>query len=158
MIHLAQIGKLRLFSVFSRVCIPKAVFREVCIEGRPGEKELRGAGNIETLEISGKNIERIKGKVKNYRLGEGEFQALCLCDELGKNIFLTDDLEAREAGKHLGFEVHGSVGIVVRAYKNGLLNLAAAKRALDDLYRISKLFVARAIVEKAIEELERFRF
>lgn len=69
-------------------------------------------------------------------------------------LFHTDDLDAREAGKQLGFEVHGSVGIITRAYREGIIDLEMAKKALEDLYSISKLFVTRGIIEEAIKELE----
>ena len=78
----------------------------------------------------------------------GEFELL--------KIFLTDDLDARDAGKPLGFEVHGSVGVIARAYREGLNDLERAKSALEDLYSISKLFVTKAIIEDAIKELEMF--
>jgi len=71
-------------------------------------------------------------------------------------IFLTDDLDARDAGKQLEFEVHGSIGVIARAYREGLIDLKRAKRALGDLYSISKLFVTKAIIEEAIKELEMF--
>ena len=74
----------------------------------------------------------------DLKLDEGELEALTLCDRLKVRTFLTDDLDARDAGKQLGFEVHGSVGVIARAYREGLNDLERAKRALGDLYSISK--------------------
>ena len=91
-----------------------------------------------------------------FVLDEGEIHALALCRKLGKNIFLTDDLDAREAGVSLGFEVHGSVGVIARAYRRGPVDLVEAKAALNDLYNVSDLFVARAIIESVIEEIEKY--
>ena len=72
-------------------------------------------------------------------------------------IFFTDDLEARRAAKYLKFDVHGSAGIIALTYKKGLISLEKAKKALNDLYEISSLFITKAIVDMAIGELERFR-
>jgi predicted nucleic acid-binding protein len=92
----------------------------------------------------------------SIKLEEGELQALTLCNRLKVELFLTDDLDARDAGKQLGFEVHGSVGVLVRAYRDGLIDLKRVKRALGDLYSICKLFLTKAIIEGAIKELEMF--
>ena len=81
---------------------------------------------------------------------------MALCRKFNKNLFLTDDLDAREAGLALGLEVHGSVGIIARAYRYGLIDLGEAKSTLEDLYTVSDLFVARAIIESVIEEIEKY--
>ncbi len=81
---------------------------------------------------------------------------MALCQKLGKKVFLTDDLDAREAGSSLGFEVHGSVGVIARAYKNNPIDLNEAKSTLNDLYNVSNLFVARAIIDSVIEEIEKY--
>lgn len=154
LIHLAQISNFNLLSVFSRIFIPQAVYDEVCIEGRPGDKELRGS-SIEICNISNEDVENISRCV-DVILDEGETHALALCRKFDKNLFLTDDLDAREAGLALGLEVHGSVGIIARAYRYGLIDLGEAKSTLEDLYTVSDLFVARAIIESVIEEIEKY--
>ncbi len=155
LIHLAQINSFNLLRVFSRIFIPKAVYDEVCMAGKPGNKELRRAGFIEVCEVSNDEAGAISKRIETV-LDDGETHALALCMKLGKNIFLTDDLDAREAGVSLGFEVHGSVGVIARAYKQGLIDLIEAKAVLNDLYNVSNLFVARAIIESVIEEIEKY--
>ncbi|MGB8218347.1 MAG: hypothetical protein WCE94_13695 [Candidatus Methanoperedens sp.] len=155
LIHLAQINRFNLLSVFSRIFIPKAVYDEVCIEGKPGNKELHRAGFVEVCEVSNDDAEAISNRIEVV-LDEGETNALALCLKLDKNVFLTDDLDAREAGLLIGLEVHGSVGVIATAYKQGLINLIEAKAVLNDLYNVSNLFVARAIIESVIEEIEKY--
>jgi len=155
LIHLTEIGEFELLKTFSRIHIPEKVYEEVCIEGMPGEREVRSAENIEVLIVSKEEIEKVSSKI-DLKLDDGELQALTVCNRFKVKIFLTDDLDARDAGKQLGFEVHGSVGVIARAYREGLIDLKRAKRALGDLYSISKLFVTKAIIEEAIKELEMF--
>ncbi len=59
-------------------------------------------------EVSNQDIEAINKSVEVI-LDDGETHALALCKKLNKKIFLTDDLDARDAGASLGLEVHGSV-------------------------------------------------
>lgn len=154
LIHLAEIERFALLKVFTKIYIPEKVYKEACIEGMPGEREVRNAENIEVLSVSKEEIEKVSEKI-NLKLEEGELEALTLCNRLKVEIFLTDDLDARDAGKQLGFEVHGSVGVIARAYREGLIDLEMAKKALEDLYSISKLFVTRGIIKEAIKELEK---
>lgn len=138
--------------MFSKIYIPKRVYEEVCVEGMPGEREVRNAENIDVLEISENDLERMHGKISSG-LDRGELEALALCETLGAKTFFTDDLDARDAGKKLGLDVHGSVGIVARAYRDGFINLDDAAQSLDDLYAVSKLFITKAIVKEAIRKL-----
>lgn len=155
LIHLAQIKRFNLLSVFNKIFIPQAVYDEVCIAGKPGNIELNSAGFIAVCDISTTDIESIN-KHLDVILDEGETHALALCKKLRKEIFLTDDLDAREAGTSLGLEVHGSIGVIARAYKHGLIDSTKAKTALDDLYNVSDLFVARAIIDSVIGEIEKY--
>ena len=66
---------------------------------------------------------------------------------------LTDDLAVRKAAKRLKFTPVGSLGVVVKAHQLGCISLADAKQHITALYDVSSLFVARAIVELAIEQL-----
>jgi len=155
LIHLSQIGKFELLYIFSKIYIPKMVYKEVNIEGKPGATELKNAKNIQICEVFSEDIKNIENKAKGFKLDKGELQALSLCNKLKKELFLTDDLDAREAGKSLGFQVHGSVGIIVRAYRKKLIDLKEAEEILNALYEVSKLFIAKAIIEEAIEELRK---
>ena len=151
--HLSEIERFELLKVFTKIYIPGKVYEEICIEGMPGEKEVRNAENIEVLRVSKEEIEKTSNKIDS-ELDEGELQSLTLCNRLKVKIFLTDDLDARDTGKRLGFDVHGSVGVIARAYREGLIDFDDTKKALERLYTVSKLFITKAIIEEAIEQLE----
>lgn len=88
-------------------------------------------------------------------LQAGELHALHACRTVGTDIILTDDLAVRRAADKFGITPVGSVGIVARAYRQGLIPLSEAELTINQLYRTSSLFVTRAIVELAIEQLRR---
>jgi predicted nucleic acid-binding protein len=153
LIHLSEVGSFELLQVFSRLYIPERIHEEVCIEGMPGDRELRAAGYIEVLKVSREELEEVSRRLE-VKLDEGEVAALALCRRLEVAVFLTDDLAARGAGKQLGLEVHGSAGVIARAYRDGLIELQSAKQSLEGLYSVSNLFVTKAIIEEAMRELE----
>jgi len=156
-IHLAQIGRFDLLDIFSKVFIPKRVYEEISIVDKPGKEELKKAQNIKVVMVSSKDVENLRKELGDFKLDEGELHSLFLCKKLKIDYFFTDDLEARRAAKYLKFDVHGSAGIIALTYKKGLISLEKAKKALNDLYEISSLFITKAIVDMAIGELERFR-
>ncbi len=155
LIHLIQIGKFDLFNVFSNVFIPEKVYEEVSIIPEH-KRKIKQAGNIGVITVYPVETERVKDKIKNFKIDEGELNALTLCKKMCIGVFLTDDLDARGAGDFMGLDVHGSVGIITLNYKKGLITLKDAEKSLNDLYDISNLFVTRSIIEIGINELRRF--
>ncbi|MBI3813901.1 MAG: hypothetical protein HY279_05475 [Nitrospinae bacterium] len=70
-------------------------------------------------------------------------------------IFLTDDAAARIAGEELGYKVHGTIGIILRAIRK---KMRTPKDVLELLNRIPKettLFLRPALLEKIIQKVEK---
>lgn len=144
-IHLFEIDEINLLKSFNKINVPLLVYNEV-------SREFEVLMNFEVVDVSKEEASIIKNKIKPFVLDEPELHALCLAKKLNLT-FLTDDLKAREAGKKLGVNVHGSMGIISLAYKKGIINLNSAKKAINNLYEKSSLFVTKAIIDFAIDEL-----
>ncbi len=157
LIHFAQVGSPVAFALFRKILVPDAVWSEVANFELPGKRELEKAKNVGVVRLSssGKDFARLVSE--KFGLEAGEAQALALARQEKVRFFFTDDLTAREAAKELGFEVHGSVGILTRAYREGLLSRKEAVRLVLALQDKSSLFVTSAIVKEVIREIEAFR-
>ncbi len=139
LIHLSQIGHLNLLrEFFGEILIPYAVYREVVVEGqgRPGSREVGEASWIRVVEIRDKHLKR----ALQFMLDGGEAEAIVLALEVNADLVLLDDREARLQAKRLGLRVTGTLGILLRAKKLGLIeNL---RKELDKLketgFRISE--------------------
>ena len=70
--------------------------------------------------------------------------------------FITDDLEARVTAKHFGIEVHGTIGILLRAYREKLLSRDDVIVGMFALYDRSSLFVTKDLVKWAIARIDEF--
>ncbi len=139
LIHLSQIGRLNLLKeFFGELLIPPAVYREVVVEGRgrPGSREVEEASWIRVVEIRNKHLKR----VLQLLLDEGEAEAIALALEVNASLVLLDDREARLQAKRLGLRVTGTLGILLRAKKLGLIE--SLREELSKLketgFRISK--------------------
>jgi predicted nucleic acid-binding protein len=156
LIHLAEIGRLPLLHVFEALHIPDAVWSETVEQGRVGEADTLGLSNVQRHTLLQTQVVQFIQDNSLEGLQAGELECLYLCQQIGASVLLTDDLAVREVAKHLHLTPVGSLGIVVRAYRAGYISLAEAESYIVDLHDMSSLFVAREIVELAIEELRKY--
>lgn len=150
-IHLWQIGQLQLLTMFHRLLTTEQVVAEIIAPERLKEEDLATLPNLQICSVAQEEIESIRRQLAGFELHTGELSALRLAQKEKVELFLTDDLEARRAAKSLGLEPHGSVGILVLAYRKGILSLSQAEEALFALLHKSSLFLTPAIVEQAIQ-------
>ncbi len=139
LIHLSQIGRLNLLrKLFGELLIPPAVYHEVVVEGRerPGSREVREASWIKVVGVRNEYLK----KILKLLLDEGEAEAIVLALEANASLVLLDDREARLQAKRLGLRVTGTLGILLRAKKLGLIK--SLREELNKLketgFRISK--------------------
>jgi len=92
--------------------------------------------------------------VKTLSLGRGEQAALSLMQAHRHFIFLTDDAAARLAAMTLGYRVHGSIGILLRAIRRGQLNRADVISILRSLPAQSTLYLRPSLLGEIIVRLE----
>ena len=119
-IHLAKIGKLNLLELlFDTIKVPRAVYRECVIEGggRSEVEFIKDARWIKVLDVSNTNLI----KLLKTQIDEGESEAIVLALEIGADLVLLDDYEAREKARVLGLKVVGTIGVLLKAKKRGLI-------------------------------------
>jgi predicted nucleic acid-binding protein len=154
LIHLYEIDELALLENFAALHIPDAVWKEATRDGRVLESALEYLPNLARHHLSADGCLSVSD-LKHLQAGEKE--CLCLCDELGIPVILTDDLAAREIAQKRGLTPAGSVGVIAKCCVSGRITLNQAETALLQLYETSTLFVAKAIVENAITALRRHK-
>lgn len=118
LISLAIIEKLDILGkLFEEIYAPPAVFQEVAQVNKPFGKELK-------LFLEGriKNVENAMAvTILSGDVGAGEAEAIVLAMEHQPAVVLIDDLKARRFAKMNGLEVIGTMGILLKAKKEGLI-------------------------------------
>ena len=152
-IHLSEIGSLSLLRIFKRLHVPDAVWSEAIEAGRVRATDVLALGNVQRHTIPRTEVTHFVHEHCVLDLHAGERECLFLCQQISVSFLLTDDLAVRRAAKSLGLTPVGSLGVVVKAYRLGHVSLAEAEPLIAGLYDVSTLFVTRAIVELAIEQL-----
>ncbi len=146
LIHLGEIGSARLLVQFHPLIVPARVRQEAASFHPPADFD------VEIVTVTDADRDAISQRLR-ITLDAGELDCLALCQRHPAAIFLTDDLAARREAQRLGVPVHGSVGVIVRAFPVGLLAHAEADAALIALRDCRSLFVTKAIINLAREQL-----
>lgn len=150
LIHLSEISSLDLLTLFAAVHVPEAVWAETVGRNRLPPPVLP---NLHRQSLTPAQRATIGQVQYSESLQPGEIECLILCRELSVRLLLTDDLAVRRIAPTLGITPVGSLGIIVRACRAGMLEHANAADRLLALHGASSLFVTRALVELAIEQL-----
>jgi predicted nucleic acid-binding protein len=134
LIALERISRLELLSLcFESVTIPPAVQEEF-------------GSSTEWLGVQGAQNAAVVTSLKT-QIGEGESEAIALAMELGDVLILLDDKKARRIAKQIGLKVMGTVGLLLRAKRKGVVT--EIKPILDELqeagFRISEALYQEAL-------------
>lgn len=146
-IHLAKIGKLDLLKdFFETVVVPEAVYRECAAEGKErAEVELiRNAGWLKILQVNDKKLVRLL----QSSIDDGESEAITLALEIGADLILLDDSDAREKARLYDLEITGTIGILLRAKKEG--KLSSIKETLEKL-RITGFWIDGELMSRLLK-------
>ena len=151
LIHLDELGCLSLLNDFKEVLIPDQVWAEV-LKHRPDEFSASDAAFARVaIEFSSKPT--YSALVKTLSLDLGEQAALSLMEAHPDNIFLTDDGAARLAADALGYKVHGTIGLVVRAIRRNQRSRDEVVEILRAVPARSTLHVRPSILQSVLEKL-----
>jgi len=136
------------------ILIPQEVFDEVCKFEALGSKEVRKSENISVHNLTGDSKNLVKRIVLAYELNIGEAAAIALARQEDVLLFFTDDLDARFVASSLGLTVHGTVGILLRAFHEKMLTKDEVISKVRMLETQSSLFITRDLINFIIKELK----
>ncbi len=91
--------------------------------------------------------------VEKYNINLAESGSISLAMQEKADVFITDDLDARTTAKNFNMEVHGIVGIITRAFREGFISRETAISKIKELYEKSSLFITKDLVNWAIKEI-----
>ena len=123
LIILAKVGQFeRLRDLFGRIEISPQVREEVVDrgKGRAGAQEVSSAGYVVTTPV--KSAGRIAEIREGYQIAAGEASTITLAEEMGADLVLMDDRQARAAARSIGLKVVGTLRVLEMAYEGGHLS------------------------------------
>lgn len=132
LIGLSLVDRLDLLPrLFDEILIPPAVYDEVSIQGagHPGAAALAGAAwvRVQAPEASPTIEPLLLG------LDPGELQVLLLAREVRPDWVLIDERLGRQVARAMGLPVKGTVGVLLAAFRVGVLSKPQAQEAAQRL-------------------------
>ena len=135
LIALAEIHHLDLLRhLYGEILVPRAVQDEIMAGGSMGigVKEFQTAEWIHAVEV--KDARRPKYFTD---LDRGEAEVVALAEEMKAERVIIDELLGRKHARRLGFEVTGSIGVLIKAKQAGILiEIAPLFKAWEETGRL----------------------
>ena len=144
LITLANIGQLDLLrKLYGTIHIPEAVLKE--IKREPARSTVRRCDWI----LSYCDPLRPENRMFSAKLHAGEIAVILLAEEMQADLLLMDDNAAKKTAKFLGYHVTGTLGVLLRAKREGYLGeIRPQLRAIiaDGMY------ISEQILDLVLEE------
>ena len=119
LIVLCGIGELEILQkLYQEIFIPTAVFQEVTAIEDSASMQIKAA--YEWIHVKSICDNREK-KMYKAKLHAGEVEVMILAQEEGANLVIIDDNAAKKTAKYLGLTVTGTLGILLKAKRQGIV-------------------------------------
>ncbi len=138
LIALERINLLQILcKIYKEVIIPESVIKEF--------------GNLSLSCLSIRKVESnlLKLLITDLNLGKGEADVIALASQTGLKVVI-DDSKARKVAENMGLEITGTIGVLMKAEKLGLIGSAHDK--VREL-REEGFYVS----EELLEDISRFK-
>ena len=148
LIFLARIDLLNLLpELFAEILIPPEVRDEVIVRGRnhPGADAVSQAKWLTVREPDPRLVKSL-----SILVDAGEAEAIALAQSIEDCTVLLDDLRARKIAQRLDIKQIGTVGLLLRAKKRGLLE--TIRPHLDALLE-SGIYIRKELVKAVLQEV-----
>lgn len=148
LISLCHIGELNLLrDLYGTIIIPKAVKDEIYAKiDSITKSQLEIAQDwIKVIEIKNKMAKTFY----KSQLHDGEVEVMILGKELNAKLLIIDDKNAKKHAKYLGFNVTGTLGVLLKAKKEG--HILHIKPILEEL-RTKGIFLDNKTIAMCLRE------
>jgi predicted nucleic acid-binding protein len=143
--HLWQIGRWQTFRTFDAIHVAAQVSVEVERHVPLAEMKTYAGRDVIVDAVSGPEIAATRQALPpDLVLQEADLATLALARRQSPDLVLTDDLTVRQAVEAQGQTPMGSVGILLRGHKAGLLDTDALDQAIERLFIHSTLYLSPA--------------
>ena len=151
LIHLAEIEALEVLCDFELCYVPEAVWQEVT-RHQPTALDSPGL-SLKHCAAPPLSI-NLQTLVTALSLDSGEAESLSLMEHHPEAWFLTDDAAARLAAEQCQYQVHGTIGLLIRSVRQKQRRPVEVLETLRNLPQRSTLHIRPALLKAIIQRLQ----
>lgn len=119
LIALAKADRLELLrEMYGRITLPDAVYREVTEKDDTAARRIKAARAWMEIQKVDPDLDR---RMYRAKLHDGEVEVMLLAQAIGADVVVIDDSAARKTAEYLGLPLTGTLGILLKAKRQGLL-------------------------------------
>ena len=151
LITLMKAAKLDLLhDLFGEVLIPEAVYDEVT-QNKTFKDEADLITNSSFIQkVVVKNHDHVLLLQRATGLDLGESEAIVYADEVKAELLLMDEAIGRKVATNMNLTITGSIGILLRAFKTGLMSAKETERALNAIKEAGR-HISEKLIHDALE-------
>lgn len=158
LIYLGKLGLLDLLQrLFEKVITVDAVKEEV-LDSSTSEYAVLHNAFSDWLIVSAVPKSSLSARLNDMGLHRGEVDVLVLAYHTKKqesdSVVVIDDLAARDVARTLRLKVTGTVGIILRATKHGLLTKSESRDRIRFLVEDTSFRMSTALYSRVISDLD----
>ena len=159
LIAFAKLGRPDLLKrLYGVVLIPPEVYQGVVVNGlRLGAPDadvvqfLIQQGQIQVLPIK----LNIDDPLLSFGIDTGEAQAIALAHQENADWVLIDNAHARRAARSANIPCKGTVGILIEAFRKGILTLADFELLIHEIKHQPTLWISEQLCDEALVQIRR---
>ena len=151
LIHLDELGALNLLAGYREVLLPEIVEQEAR-KHRP-EIQIDSIPGLVRVSSSPSAAESMFELAAEFGLHAGELAAIAVLKEHHGDCLLSDDAAARAMAEAIGFQVRGTVGLILRGWRREQISKAAARDLLKALTVKSTLHLRPGFLANVLEQI-----
>ncbi len=148
LIALSHVGQLNLLKqLYGEIIIPEAVYQELSVKEDSVCKKMvdKSLGWIRVCRISNQ-MAKVMYKTQ---LHDGEVEVMILSKEILADVVIIDDATAKKHAKYLGLPVTGTLGVLIRAKREGYID--EIKPILDRMME-KGIYISQSVIEMCLKQ------
>lgn len=153
LLHLYEISLVKALNSFKEIYIAEEVKNEL----KGNKVNVNIFSNVKLIKLKPQFKDVAEILVNKFSLDLGESQSIALALQEKADYFLTDDLDARTVANVHGIEAHGTVGIILRAFREKIITKEIAITKVNELHTKSSLFITKELTDNIIKSINMFK-
>ena len=151
LIHLDELGSLNLLAGYREVLLPDIVEQEAK-KHRP-EIQINSIPGLVRVSSNPAAAESMFELAVEFGLHAGELAAITILKEHHGDCLLSDDAAARAMAEAIGFQVRGTVGLILRGWQRKQISIEATRDLLRALPVKSTLHLRPGFLTRVLEQI-----